>query len=160
MGAPQWLRIRRKPTWSEALGTADLPTTGGSDGRLEVAVLFTSLEATTGALERTALLLHGLNARINLVAAQTVPYPLALENPPVSVAFNERRLLWLAKRSPVETRVHLYHCRSRFEMLVSVLKAGSVLTIGSRRRWWPTWERKLARRLSRAGFQVIPVELS
>jgi hypothetical protein len=160
MGVPHELRLHSKRPWSEAPRLPNPLPRNGSDGQLEIAILFTSPEATIGALERTAALLNGLDARINLVAAQTVPYPLALDNPPVSVAFNEQRLFDVAAESSVETTMHLYLCRSRLEMLTSVLKSGSVLMIGVRKRWWPSWERRLARDLESAGFQIILLELS
>jgi hypothetical protein len=123
-----------------------------------VALLFTSPEATVSALEKTAALLAGLNARIKLVAVETVPYTLALNNPPVPLAFNEQRLLDIARESPIETTAHLYVCRCPLETLTSVLKPGSILVVGTRNRWWPTWEHKLGRKLESAGLRVVLLE--
>jgi len=142
---------------------APVPTTArasdSSDRQLEIALLFTSPEATVGALKRTAALLYGLNARINLVAVQAVPYPLALNNPPVSVTFTERRLRDIARESPMDTTAHLYICRNPLYTLTSILRPGSVLIVGTQKTWWPTWERKLARRLESAGLQIILLKL-
>src|SRR5256885_715792 len=107
-------------------------------------LLLFSLEATIAAINRASTLLRGLNGHISLVVANTVPYPLPLENPPVSLDFNKHCLLEIAQASPVETTVHLYLCRCRSEILTSVLKPGSLVVIGSRKRWWPTWEKRLA----------------
>jgi hypothetical protein len=159
MGFPQQLSLSAKRAWSRAPALAGPSPSHTSDGKLEVALIFTSPQATIAALERTATLLSGLDARINLVAAQIVPYPLPVDNPPVSVEFNEQRLLQIARRSPIETVVHLCLCRNRFETLTSVLRPGSVLIIGGRKRWWLTWERKLARKLEYAGFQILLLEL-
>jgi hypothetical protein len=76
----------------------------------------------------------------------------------VLLDFNKRRLINIASESPVETTVHLYLCRWRLETLASVLKPGSVVVIGGRKRWWPTWEKSLARKLQTAGFIVIFLE--
>ncbi len=128
------------------------------DRKLTIAVVFTSVEATAAAIDRAAALLTGLNGHISLVSAQTVPYALPLENPPVSLAFSKRQLLEIAHESPVETTAHLYLCRSRSEILASVLKPGSLVVIGSRKRWWPTWEKGLARKLQSNGCHVILLE--
>jgi hypothetical protein len=160
MGAPHQLRLRTKKSWSKIPRPASLRGTNGDHGQLEIDVLFTSPEATVEVLERAGTFLRGLNARINLIAVLTVPYTLALNNPPVSVAFTEQRLLEIAGQSPVDTTAYLYICRCPFETLASVLKPGSVLILAKRKRWWPTWERKLARKLESAGFQTLLLELS
>jgi hypothetical protein len=131
------------------------PTTNESDSKLEITVIFTSADATAAAIDWTGALLNGLNGRISLVAAQSVPYPLPLESPAALLDFNKRRLINIASASPVETTVHLYLCRWRSETLASVLKPSSVVVIGGRERWWPTWEKSMARKLQAAGFTVI-----
>jgi hypothetical protein len=159
MGIPHQLRLRTKKSLSEVPEPGGPVATFGSDGQLEVSLLFTSPEATVNALKRTAALLAGLNARINLVAVQSVPYTLALNNPLVSVTFNERRLQDIASESPIETAANLYICRCLFETLTSVLKRGSILVVGIRKRWWPTWERRLARKLDSAGVRVLLLDV-
>ena len=52
-------------------------------GRFELAVVFTSFDATIAALKMAGALASGLSAHITLVVAQAVPYPLPLEDPPV-----------------------------------------------------------------------------
>jgi hypothetical protein len=159
MGIPHQLRVRTKKSLSEVPVSGSPGATSGSDGQLEVALLFTAREATVSALEKTTAFLTGLNARINLVAVQTVPYTLALNHPPVSVSFNEQRLQDIVSESPIETTAHLYICRCPFETLTSVLMPGSILVVGTRKRWWPTWERKLARKLESAGFRILLLEV-
>jgi hypothetical protein len=138
---------------------ASPPGTNESEGKLEITVIFTSADATLAAIDRAGALLRGLNCHISLVAAQSVPYPLPLERPPVLLGFNKQRLVDIASESPVDTTVHLYLCRWRSETLASALKPGTVVVIGGRKRWWPTWEKSLARKLRRTGFTVIFLEL-
>ena len=71
------------------------------------------------------------------------------------VEFNENRFRVMASKSSVETSVHIYLCRDRFETLASVLKPGSIVVLGGRKRWWPTKDERLARQLRRAGYEVI-----
>ena len=113
------------------------------------------MESTLAALKEAGNLANSLGARITLVVPQVVPYPLPLETPPVLVEFNENRFRVMASESPVETSVQIYLCRDRFETLTSVLKPGSIVVLGGPKRWWPTKDELLARRLRRAGYEVI-----
>jgi hypothetical protein len=126
-----------------------------ADHHLEIAVVFTSVENTLAALRKAAAVASGLGARITLVVPQIVPYPLPLTSPPVLLDFNERRFAVIARESTVETNVHVYLCRDRQEALVQVLAPHSLVVLGSRRRWWPTSEQRLARQLRKAGHEVI-----
>jgi hypothetical protein len=74
------------------------------------------------------------------------------------VDFNERRLRVLAGQSRVETRVSIYLCRDALPTLLSVLKPHSLVVVGSRKRWWPTAEKRLAAKLRRAGHVVMVTE--
>ena len=84
-----------------------------ADQKLNIAVVFTSGDATLAALREAGKLASSLGARIKLVVPQVVPYPLPLESPPVLVEFNEKRFRVIASESPVETSVHIYLCRDR-----------------------------------------------
>jgi hypothetical protein len=123
--------------------------------RLNIAVVFTSVDSTLAALKEAGNLANSLGARITLVVPQMVPYPLPLESPPIRVEFNENRFRVMASKSPVETSVHIYLCRDRFDTLKSVLQAGSIVVLGGRKRWWPTKDETLARQLRRAGYEVL-----
>jgi hypothetical protein len=139
-----------------------LPGSPGADqdeGKLEIGVLFTSPKATLAAIEAAVAFMKGLDGRLSLVAAQTVPYPLPLDQPPVSLEFDKQRLLEVAAHSPVEISVQICVCRSRPATLLSFLRHGSMLLIGSRKTWWPTWERKLAKELCRGGLDVVLLEV-
>ena len=123
--------------------------------RLNIAVVFTSVDSTLAALKEAGNLANSLGARITLVVPQVVPYPLPLGSSPVLVEFNENRFRVIASKSPVETSVHIYLCRDRFDTLTSVLKAGSIVVLGGRKRWWPTKDETLARQLRHAGYEVL-----
>ena len=141
-----------------ATGAPARPGTGEFESKLNVDVVFTSVEPTLAALKKAGALAGRLNARITLLVPQIVPYPLPLESPPVLLDFNERRFREIANHSPVETMVCLYLCRDQLETLASVLKPHSVVVVGGRRRWWPTPEKRLAGKLRRAGHEVIFAE--
>ena len=128
------------------------------DHGLNVVVVCSSMEATRAALRKAGTLASQLNAQITLVVPQTVPYPLPLTSPPVLLDFAERRLRDLANESPVTVVIRIYLCRDRFETLDTVLKPRSLVVLGGRKRWWPTAEKALARRLRHKGHEVILTE--
>jgi len=136
-------------------GHPALPTGHEADQKLSIAVVFTSVESTLAALKEAGNLASSLGARIKLIVPQVVAYPLPLETPPVLVEFNENRFRVMASQSPVETSVHIYLCRDRFETLASVLSPRSIVVLGGRKRWWPTREKSLASKLRKAGHEVV-----
>jgi hypothetical protein len=141
--------------WVPEAGHPALPTKVEADQKLNIAVVFTSVEATLAALREAGALAHSLGARIQLVVPQVVPYPAPLESPPVLVEFSEKRFRVVAAASLVETSVQIYLCRNRFETLTSFLKRGSIVVLGGPKRWLPTKDERLAWRLRRAGYEVI-----
>ena len=134
------------------------PVIEKTESRLNVAVVFTSVEATLAALKKAGALANRLSGRITLVVPQVVPYPLPLTSPPVLLDWNEKRFRVIAGESPVETTVQIYLCRDRLETLITVLSPHSLVVVGGPKRWWPTAEKRLARTLRRAGHEVILTE--
>ncbi len=138
-----------------ATGLPGWPPAEEADQRLNIAVIFTSVEATLTALKEAGALASSLGAHITLLAPQVVPYSLPLNNPPVLRDFNETRFRVIARDSRVETSVQIYLCRDLFETLASVLSPGSLVVLGGRKRWWPTRETRLASKLRRIGHEVV-----
>jgi len=135
------------------------PSSGTNDQRLNIAVIFTSVESTMAALRRAGVLASSLGGRIVLLAPQVVPYPLPLDSPPILIDWNENRFRAIASASPVETVVRLYLCRDKMETLKAALSPKSLVVIGGREKWWPfSSERTTARQLRRAGHEVIITE--
>ncbi|HLG97951.1 MAG TPA: hypothetical protein VKX49_16675 [Bryobacteraceae bacterium] len=140
-----------------ATGYPARPNVERQDSGLNISVVFTSVESTLAALREAGNLADSLGARITLLVPQVVPYPLPLETPAVVHEFSEKRFRVLAGESPVETRVHVYLCRDKLATLLSVLgPTPSLVVLGGKKRWfWPTRDEVLARKLQRAGHEVI-----
>ena len=132
------------------------PTT--DETRLNVHVVFTSVPATLAALRKAATLTNRLGAHITLLVPQVVPYPLLLESPPVLLDWSERRFRVIAEQNSVETSVHLYLCRDRLVTLLKTLRPHSLVVMGGPGRWWLNPEKRLARKLRKAGHEVIFTE--
>jgi hypothetical protein len=138
-----------------ATGYPTAPLAHEANQSLNIAVVFTCVEATLAALKEAGELASHLGARITLIVPEVVPYAVPLETPPVQVEFNEHRFRVLAQGSPVETTVQIYLCRDRFAALRSTLKPGSIIILAGQKRWWPTKDEQLARRLRSTGYEVI-----
>ena len=128
------------------------------DRELEVNVIYTTDVGTLAALKAAGDLACGLNARINLIVAQAVPWVLPVDQPPVSIDFTTRRVKALVERSAhgdIETRIKLYLCRERPQALLHALPPKSLVVIGDKKRWWRSETARLAKALDRNGHRVL-----
>ena len=123
---------------------------------LDLKVVFTDLVRTSAALKTAREMARGLGARITVVIAQVVPYPLPLADPPVPIQFTERMVESMADDN---TAFEIYLCRDRNETIRRALPPDSVVIVGSRMRSWFSWERALARVLRHDGRRVLVVAL-
>jgi hypothetical protein len=158
VGGKNEMRLALERVLAPSPGFPAPPAIDDKKPRLNVAVVFTSVEATLAALREAGALANRLSGRITLLVPQVVPYPLPLTSPPVLLDWNERRFRVIASESPVETTVAIYLCRDRLETLTGVLSPRSLVVVGGRKRWWPTAEKRLARELRRAGHEVVFTE--
>ena|SRR6266851_1225698 len=136
------------------------PFPSGRGPKLNVHVVFTSAERTATALELAGKLARDLGARVTVLVAQVVPYPLPLESPPVPIEFTERALLRMVGDEEVETAIEVRLCRDSEESIREALPPESVVVMGGRRRWWSIREWVLAWRLRRDGHHVIYADSS
>lgn len=131
---------------------------GGRGGRLEVQVVYTTVRATLEALKAAARMALEVGAAIHLTVPQVVPYPRAIDDPPVDKRFNERRFLTLAGEQAVDTFVHVWLCRDAAEALGSVLKHDCPVVVAGP-GFRVSRERRLAKRLSAAGMKVLYIKV-
>jgi len=122
-------------------------------------VIFTDMPSTKAALSAAASMARGLGARITILVAQVVPYPLPLDEPAVPIEFTERQLERMASEQEEETAVEIHLCRSRNQTIRQAVGSASVVVIGGPKHWWPTPEKTLARLLRRDGRRVLLVNI-
>lgn len=125
------------------------------DAPLEVIVLHTTTNATLQALRTAARLAEGLAAHIRLLVLEIVPYPLPLNTPQVPVDFTQRRFRTVASDTSIDTHVDIRLGRDKAQMLESALKPHSLVVLTAKSGWWPTAEKRLAKRLEHQGHQVV-----
>jgi hypothetical protein len=123
-----------------------------------VRVVVTSINHTLKALEEASQLAEHFHSSIEIVAVQTVPYALPLDDPSVPLEFTVKRLEEMAAGFPVQIKISAYLCRDRLEALKRVLNPDCSIVMCVSKRWWPTREERMARKLQGAGYNVILVE--
>jgi len=122
---------------------------------LEVTVVHTDALSTLRAIEKVVHLVAGLAAGIRLLVLQVVPYPLPIEEPDVPLEFTRKLLMEMLPPTSLDVRVDIRVGRDTNVMLESAFAPASLIVVGSRRRWWPTPENRIAKRLQRLGHHVI-----
>lgn len=126
------------------------------EGRnLQALVLFTDVPGTLDALRYAASLPHAERAPIRLLVPQVVPYPLPLHQPAIQSSLLTRRFRTIAEQAKVETTVDIFLCRDPWEAIHQALATPYLVVIGNRRRWWPTREERIAKRLRAEGHFVL-----
>jgi hypothetical protein len=132
------------------------PTNSNTD--IVVHVIYTDLQGALAALQSAETLARQLQGRITLLAAHSVPYGLPITRPPVSLEFARQRLVDLTQQGKLQTSIQIYICRDRTLCLMQALYSKSLVVLGAKRRWWPTREGKLVKRLESAGHHIVLVE--
>jgi hypothetical protein len=127
--------------------------------RPSVYVVFTSIDWTLKALEKARELAKPLDANIVVVAVQGVPFPLPLDLPPVPMEFVVRRFEKKAGEFPARTHIAAYLCRNPMEAFKRILNRNSQVVIGVKKRWMPSHNERLAKKLRRAGYDIILVKM-
>jgi hypothetical protein len=149
--------FERPVSISIKLGDAEPPRIS-PEPELSVFVVFTSINWTLKAVERAREMAKPIGANVVVIAVQVVPYPLPLHRPPVPMEFVIRRFEEEARESLEGTMVSAYLCRDPLIALKRILKPNCPVVMGIRKRWWPTSDERLARKLRRAGYKIALVE--
>ncbi len=134
-------------------GRADI-----SDGirrPLRVFIPVTSAQMARAALQSVTTLAGELGVEPVLAAVHTVPYPLPLDRPDVSRQHLVAGLRELAKSGAIPVQIRLIMARDFQSAIRKNLPPASVVLLVSKRRWWRTFEQKLARSLGKDGHRVI-----
>jgi hypothetical protein len=124
---------------------------------LPVVVPYTTPGLTRTALNHIAALGGELGANVRLIDAHVVPFPVPVAKPTVSVEFLDQRLYAAAEELRLPVRMELLLTRDRLDAFRKALEPGSLVVIATRGWWWFSAEKRLARSLSKAGYDVMLV---
>jgi hypothetical protein len=133
------------------------PPVEGSKLRLHV--IYTTPEGTRAGLRVASLLARDLGAKLELLVAQVVPYPLPIHDATTPASFTEQSVSTLVSECDVDVDVKVLLCRDREETIPQWLPAESIAVIGRRRRWGPGSSWGLIRVVKRTGHQVVVVDI-
>ena len=126
---------------------------------LELVVPYTNPALAARALAAATELARGFEAAVTLMAVYVLPYPSPLECQEGMRKRLEAELTAVARTSPVAIRVKLVFARDREDAYLGLLGRQSLIVIGAKDRWWPTPEKRLARRLTAGGHSVAVVKV-
>src|SRR5438094_10151913 len=120
---------------------------------LDIVVPYTTPELTRLALKQAAEPSLEVPSRIRIVRLQRVPYPLQLQNPPVSVDVLREQTAKIAHGLKA-SEILIYLTRNAEETLLKTLRPESIVVIASRKRRWPTSQEHLKNFCERHGRRV------
>jgi hypothetical protein len=123
-----------------------------------IPIVFTSMNGTRKALEKAAQLTEAMQCGIEVLGVQTVPYALPLDAPQIPLEVLTERLEQIVTEFPQVMKVSIYICRDAVETLKCVLTIHSPVVMSVSKTFWPNRDKRLARKLRRAGYPVITVE--
>jgi hypothetical protein len=92
-------------------------------------------------------------SRIRILRMQRVPFPLQLQNSPVSVEVLRRQTAQIADGLRA-AEISIFLTREPEETLLQTLRPESILVIASKRRPWRTAQQRLKRLCARHGHSV------
>jgi hypothetical protein len=122
-------------------------------------VPYTNPALAARALAAATELARGFEAAVTLMAVHVLPYPSPLECQEGIRKRLEAELTAVARTSPVSIRVKLVFARDRADAYLGLLRRQSMVVIGTKDRWWPTREERLARKLTVAGHSVAIIRM-
>jgi hypothetical protein len=123
---------------------------------LDIVVPYTTPRLTRLALKRAEELSLELPSRIRVVRMLTVPFPLDLQRPTVALDIVREQTRQVA-RGIQGAEVLLFLTRDPKVALLKTLRAGSIVVIASKKRWWRTGQERLQRICARHGHHVALV---
>jgi hypothetical protein len=121
---------------------------------LSIVVPYTTPDLTRAALRQFAAC-KDLDVHIFLVDVQVVPFPCPLDQPLIDKEHAKRRLQGFLDEDALSGDAAVLYARDWLEAFRRLLGPRSLVVLATRKRWWPTRERKLARALTKAGHHVM-----
>ena len=125
---------------------------------VKVVIPYTDLEMTRRSLASAAALVRGIPSAVRIVAVHVVPFPAPFHCQESVHGFLNEQLTTLTSELDCAAEATVVLAREYEDGYRQALEPGTTVLIAMRRRWWPTREQRLARMLTRLGFEVVTVE--
>src|SRR4051812_6027488 len=109
----------------------------GSVEPLDIVVPYTTPKLTRLALKKAEELASELPSRIRVLRMQRVPFPLEIQDSPVSLDVLREQTRQVA-RGIKASEIQIYLTRDPEETLIKTLQPDSILVIATKKRWWRT----------------------
>jgi len=123
---------------------------------VDIVVPYTTPQLTRLAVREAEELAAKLPSRIRVLRLHGVPFPNDLRYPPVALDILREQARQVA-RGVKTSEITLVLTRDPEAALLKTLRPGSIVVIGTKKRWWPTAQERLARICERHGYQVALV---
>jgi len=139
----------KSPDVTKHRTTADI-----DQGVLQIVIPYVNPELTQAAVRHVGVCTD-LNVEVNLIDIQVVPFPCPLDQPLINREYSQRRLEELLGQSGLPGRATLLYARDWLQAFRETMELKSLVILATATTWWPTREKKLARTLAKAGYQVM-----
>jgi hypothetical protein len=139
----------KSPDVTKHRTTADI-----DQGVLQIVIPYVNPELTQAAVRQVGVCTD-LNVEVNLIDIQVIPFPCPLDQPLIDKEYSQRRLEELLGQSGLPGRATLLYTRDWLQAFCQTMEPKSLVILATATTWWPTREKKLARTLAKAGYQVM-----
>jgi hypothetical protein len=136
----------------------------GESSHLTIHAVSSDLRAAPALLAATTQLASDLNARVVLLFAEVVPYPIPLSEPHIQADVLESLIGRISQPVAAESFIEIFLCRDGNQTVREQLPPESTVVMQNISAWWKNpwryWsERAFAKCLRREGHHVILVTL-
>src|ERR1700730_11365029 len=131
-------------------------TTMVGTSTVDIVVPYTNPQLTRLAVRQAEELAAKLPSKIRVWRLHGVPFPDDLRYPPVALDILREQTRQIA-RGVKTSEITLVLTRDPEAALLKTLRPGSIVVIGTKKRWWRTAQERLAKLCERHGYQVALV---
>ena len=149
------MKIARSPAPSLAVAPI-LPRRDRADisAPVEIVIPVTDIAVLAPVIDAAEQWSSGLHARLQLLFVRVLPFPLPLEPSETTRQHIVTQASRFTASCALTVTVQIVFARSLGEGYRYALRPNSTVLLGTRRRWWPTREERLARELVSGGHNV------
>lgn len=135
------------------------PWNAAETRQFELVIPELNARLTEAVLKNALGLSQGLNSKITILSVHALPYPLPLERSADAERRFAAKVKELSRATGLPLTGRLVFARDTFAGFRHALSSNAIVLVGTRRRWWRTWEERIARALAAEGHNVALVRV-